>query len=138
MTNEHNFKVGDKVATTKPYDIAINGNTTTIPIGEEGVIEDISNDDLYVYFSEYHIYLTLPIWDVELIAPLDRKTAFLRELQALLRKYDARIYDGELYAIHIEIGYHNVKSEQIDYLFFNKEDSDSEINADNIMDFDKE
>lgn len=67
---------------------------------------------------------------------LDRKTAFLTELQALLRKYDARIYDGELYAIHIEIGYHSAKSEQADYLFY--QSGNNEINADNIMDFDKE
>lgn len=75
-------------------------------------------------------------WDINNLELCDRKTAFLRELQALLRMYDARIYDGELYAIHIEVGYHSTKSEKADYLFY-KSDND-EINADNIMDFDKE
>ena len=131
MSNEHNFKVGDKVATTKPYDIAINGSSFAIPIGEEGVIEDISNDDLYVYFSEYHIYLTFPIWDVELIAPLDRKIAFLTRLQSLLREFDAKIEPefnsyADMGIVSILVGGEYVV-ESVDT-----------ITADNIMDFDKE
>lgn len=132
---KNEFKQGDKVATAKCYDISINGCSTTIPIGEEGEIEDIDGDELYVYFSGYSVYLTIPVSDVELIQPLDRKTAFLTELQALLRKYDARIYDGDLYAIHIEIGYHSAKSERADYLFYQSDNG--EINANNIMEFKK-
>ena len=120
MTNEYNFKVGDRVH---------------IHDGKEVyTITEICN-------GLYRLSDGKGLWGdkyLTLVEPYDRKTAFLRELQALLRKYDARIYDGEMYAIHIELGYHNAESEQIDYLFFNKEDDDSEVNADNITDFDKE
>lgn len=109
-----------------------------IPAGLSGVVVAIMPDGRYKVRldgeKEWHGWYVGK--DLELIEPFDRKTAFLRELQALLRKYDARIYDGELYSIHIEVGYHSTKSEQADYLFY-KSDND-EINADNIMDFDKE
>ena len=137
MTNEHNFKVGDKVATTKPYDIAINGNTTTIPIGEEGVVEDIDGEELLVDFPEYYCALTLMASDVEPIQPLDRRTAFLTRLQSLLREFDAS------FVAH--------KTDMPISVYFEGNEAPSasigkEINkgcgvvvtADNIMDFDKD
>ena len=132
MTNEHNFKVGDKVATTKPYDIAINGNTTTIPIGEEGVIENVDGEELLVDFPGYYCALTLMANDVEPIQPLDRRTAFLTRLQSLLREFDAEIIfhcdnKQETIATSIIVG----KSES-------RRNEVYGVTADNIMDFDKE
>ena len=132
MTNEHNFKVGDKVVTKQYYDIDVNGYSTTIPIGEEGVIEDVDDDELYVSFSGYGVFLTLPASDVEPIQPFDRKTAFLRELQALLRKYDARIHDHDYYRLYIDLGIHE-DINPLDCIVFT-----DIVTADNIMDFDKE
>lgn len=128
---KNEFKQGDKVATTKCYDIAINGYSTTIPIGEVGVIEDIDDDELYVYISEYHVYLTLPISEVEPIQPLDRRTAFLTRLQSLLREFDAAIEPE--YSSYSEVGIVSiiVGSECV-------VESYDTITADNIMDFDKE
>ena len=96
---KNEFKIGDKVVTTKYYDIDVNGYSTTIPVGEEGVIEDIDDEELYVSFSGYGVFLTLPTSEFEPLQSLDRKTAFLTELQVLLRKYDARIYDEDEYKV---------------------------------------
>lgn len=62
-----------------------------------------------------------------------RRTAFLTELQALLRKYDARIYDKDEYEVIIDLGIHGDKYERIECM-----GTDGEVNADNIMNFDKE
>ena len=132
MTNEHNFKVGDKVATTKPYDIAINGNTTTMPIGEVGVIENIDGEKLLVDFPEYYCALTLMASDVEPIQPLDRRTAFLTRLQSLLREFDATIEINPYYETAACLSLWLNK----ECAFKNKEAR--MITADNIMDFDKE
>ena len=143
MTNEHNFKVGDKVTANQYYDIDINGYSTTIPIGEEGVIEDVDYDELYVSFSGYGVFLTLPASDVEPIQPLDRRTAFLTRLQSLLREFDAEICyrEGDC-ELHIDLGDGN-RFDRISYPF---EYPDYDINdvgrlnltADNIMDFEEE
>lgn len=131
---KNEFKQGDKVATTKCYDIAINGYSTTIPIGEVGVIEDMNDNELYVYFSGYCVYLTLPISEVEPIQPLDRRTAFLAELQALLRKYDAEIEVEQT-------GYDSIPNIVL-YADGGKGSAyysaRAGLTADNIMDFDKE
>lgn len=113
---KNEFKVGDKVM--------FKGN------GESHVIIGINDEGLY------RVSGSCGCFGAQYLEHYDRKTAFLTELQELLRKYDARIYDGDLYAIHIEIGYHDTKSEQADYLFY--QSGNDEINADNIMDFDKE
>lgn len=61
----------------------------------------------------------------------DRKTAFLTELQALLRKYDARIGDSGIYEIEgVEITFGD-DTPRVRY-------GHSTITADNVMDFDKE
>ena len=138
MTNEHNFKVGDKVATTKSYDIAINGNTTTMPIGEVGVIENVDGEELLVDFPAYYCALTLMASDVEPIQPLDRCTAFLTRLQSLLREFDAKVCGGlsdisEKDVVFILIG----GNDKVKYLN-GTSDTYAHINADNIMDFDKE
>lgn len=133
MTNEHNFKVGDKVATTQSYTLSVYGQDVTIPIGEEGIVQEVSDNTIDVYFAGYYTLLTIPILNLDPIKPLDRKTSFLRELQALLRKYDARIYDHDDYRLYIDLNIHGEGFERIVY-----SDTEGEVNADNIMDFDKE
>lgn len=64
---------------------------------------------------------------------LDRKTAFLSELRALLRRYDALIYEHSEYRLYIDLDIHGDGFERIVYSY-----TEGEINADNIMDFDKE
>ncbi|MDE6246656.1 MAG: hypothetical protein K2M41_02285 [Muribaculaceae bacterium] len=131
MTNKYNFKVGDKVTANQYYDIDINGYSTTIPIGEEGVIEDIYSDELLVSFGNYGVSLIRPISEFESIPPLDRHTAFLTRLQTLLREFDAEIGDsGIRFLKGMEITF-GTDTPRIRY-------NHCTINADNIMDFDKE
>lgn len=136
---QNEFKQGDKVATKKCYDISIYGCSTTIPIGEEGEIEDIYGDELYVYFSGYSVYLTIPVSDVELIQPLDRKTAFLTELRELMRRYNA------FFSVDAEGARCEDDVKKVELTIFIGEErmtrdvtEDCVIEADNIMDFDKE
>lgn len=127
MTNGHNFKVGDKVRSK----VAI----FAIPAGLSGVVAAITHDGRYKVRldgeKEWHGWYAGE--DLELIEAFDRKTAFLRELQSLLRKYDARIYDHDDYRLYINLGLHGEDFERIVY-----SDTNGEVNADNIMDFDKE
>ena len=127
MTNEQNFKVGDKVRSK----VAI----FAIPAGVSGVVAAICHDGRYKVRldgeKEWHGWYAGK--DLELVESFDRKTAFLRELQALLRKYDAHIepcgYEIEGLSIVIK------DNEEIYY----KMDDFSpmkNLTADNIMDFD--
>ncbi|MDE5886704.1 MAG: hypothetical protein K2H46_03850 [Muribaculaceae bacterium] len=125
MTNEQNFKVGDKVRSK----VAI----FAIPAGISGVVVAIAHDGRYKVRldgeKEWHGWYAGK--DLELIESFDRKTAFLRELQALLRKYDARIepyfsVGAGISSIDLYLGNDCVES------------WDRSVNADNIMDFDKE
>lgn len=123
---KNEFKQGDRVRSK----VAI----FAVPAGRTGVITSILPNGRYKVRldGEKDWYAWYVSNDLELVEPLDRRTAFLTELQALLRKYDARIYDDECTCI-IDLGIHGDKSERIKYT-----DSDWELNADNIMDFDKE
>lgn len=134
---ENEIKIGDKITTTKNYDIDINGYSTTIPTGEIGLIEDIDDDELYVSFSGYGVFLTLPASDVEPIQPLDRRTAFLTRLQSLLREFDASI--GYFIGDDDKYGWCDYPTLKIgDEVIKYPAGEIDEINADNIMDFDKE
>ena len=135
MTNEHNFNIGDKVTANQYYDIDINGYSTTIPTGEIGLIEDIDDDELYVSFSRYGVFLTLPASDVEPIQPLDRRTAFLTRLQSLLREFDAHIEP-----CGCEIEGLSIVLKDNEEIYYKMDDFSPmrNITADNIMDFDKE
>ena len=137
MTNEHIFKVGDRVRSK----VAI----FAIPAGLSGVVAAICHDGRYKVRldgeKEWHGWYAGK--DLELIESFDRKTAFLRELQALLMKYDAEICyregDCELY---IDLGDGN-RFDRISYPFeyCDYDDTDEgrlNLTADNIMDFDKE
>ena len=135
---KNEFNIGDKVAAKEYYDIDINGYSTTIPIGEEGVIEDIYTDELLVSFGNYGVSLIRPISEFEPIQPLDRRTAFLTRLQSLLREFDAKICGGlsdisKKDVVFILIG----DNDRVKYLN-GSSDTYAHINADNIMDFDKE
>ena len=123
MTNGHNFKVGDKVRIK---------DTPLVNPDYVGRICEIASvtAGAYITFkdcdSKWHPYV------LELVEPYDRRTSFLRELQALLRKYDASIRDHDYYRVYISLGTHEdinptdcIVCEDI-------------ITADNIMDFDKE
>ncbi|MBD5374345.1 MAG: hypothetical protein HDR77_02560 [Bacteroides sp.] len=133
MTNEHNFKVGDRVAVKRSYTLIANGYENIIPMGEVGIVENVDGEELLVDFPGYFCALTLNIADVEPIQPLDRRTAFLTRLQSLLREFDARIYDHDDYRLYIDLGIHGEGFERIVY-----SDTEGEVDADNIMDFDKE
>ena len=137
MTNEHNFKEGDKVAVKRSYTLIANGYENIIPIGEVGIVEDVDGEELLVDFPGYFCALTLNIADVEPIQPLDRRTAFLTRLQSLLREFDAS------FVAH--------KTDMPISVYFEGNEAPSasigkEINkgcgvvvtADNIMDFDKD
>ena len=117
---ETKFKVGDRVMCTDD--------------GNRGVVKGIEDNGYVVLFDD-----GVETWlEWYLLQPYDatkqgRKNEFLQKLSDLLKEFDARIYDGEMYAIHIEIGCHSTNSEQADFLFYKSEEN--EINADNIMNF---
>ena len=76
--------------------------------------------------------------DLELVEPYDRRTAFLTRLQSLLREFDAKICGGlsdisEKDVVFILIG----GNDRVKYLN-GSSDTYAHINADNIMDFNKE
>ena len=135
MTNEHNFKVGDKVTANQYYDIDINGYSTTILIGEEGVIEDIYTDELLVSFGNYGVSLIRPISEFESIQPLDRRTAFLTRLQSLLREFDAHIEP-----CGCEIEGLSIVLKDNEEIYYKMDDFSPmrNLTANNIMNFDKE
>lgn len=93
MTNEYNFKIGDQVTANQYYDIDINGYSTTIPIGEVGVVEDFYADEMLVSFGNYGVSLIRPISEFEPISQ-DRKTDFYTRLQSLLMEFDASFMFG--------------------------------------------
>lgn len=122
---KNEFKQGDKVTLA---DV-----TTAVGIirymGKETCVVDFGMGDSTVGYKD--------------IVPLDRRTAFLTELQELLRKYDAEICyrEGDC-ELHINLGSGNT----FDRISCPFEYSDYDINdvgrlsltAENIMDFNKE
>lgn len=77
-------------------------------------------------------------WDINNLELCDRKTAFLRELQALLRKYDATICGGLSDMHNDDVIYVSIGDDEIAYRNGEFGMSFASITADNIMDFDKE
>lgn len=115
MTNGQNFKKGD-IVRVKCTDI-------------EDVVIDVLDNNVFLKNNGY--------WSVnviELVEPTDRRTAFLRKLGALLREFDARIYDNDYYRVYIDLGIHDSLNPMERIVFT---DTEGEITADNIMDFDK-
>ena len=109
--------------------------------GEEGVVigRGYDPDTVCVRFGACEDFYPDELEKVEPEKEADRRTAFLTELQALLRKYDARIYDHDDYKLYVEIDHHRDKNVGFDNLFrIEYSDTNGELNADNVMDFDKE
>ena len=115
MTNEYNFKVGDRAY------INNNGICTIVGIDDKKwfPVEIERADGSRSRFGRDSLE--------------DVKTAFLTRLGALLKEFDARIYDHDDYRLYIDLVIHGDMSERIVY-----SDTEGEIDADNIMDFDKE
>lgn len=134
---KNELNIGDKVVAKRYYDIDVNGYSTTIPIGEVGVIEDVYDEELLVSFSNYGVTLIRPTAEFEPIQPLDRRTAFLTELQALLRKYDATIYGGLSETHNDDVIFVSIGNDDIAYRNGYGEEY-ANITADNIMNFNKE
>lgn len=129
---KNEFKQGDRVRFTGDYDHYVE---STLEKGDEYAVtyvDSVGNCDLSVPCTAYSINAE----DLELVEPLDRRTAFLSELSELLRKYDAEIHDGEMYYISIDIDANSENKQEINY---NLSEMDKWwLDADNIMDFDKE
>ena len=119
MTNEHNFKVGDRVR-LKGTDI-------------EGTLKSIGT--YYCHFVSSDGYITsVALGNIE---PYDRRTAFLTRLQSLLKEHNATIqaYMSGVDTTGLCIYFADENVEEVDY---KQNDTICEIDADNIMDFDKE
>ena len=116
MTNEHNFKVGDRVR-LKGNDAFV-GTIVDIGLYSADILWDCDPDEIY-----------LQAFDC--IEHIDRRSAFLTRLQSLLREFDAEIGDsGIRFLKGMEITF-GTDTPRIRY-------NHCTINADNIMDFDME
>lgn len=117
MTNERNFKVGDKVYMA--YDPTISA-----------IVTDVCHESKYDYYvKEDGSEFTTGYHEYEL---LDVKTAFLTRLQSLLKEFDAEIVfhcdnKQETIATSIIVGKSEIRRNEV-----------YGVTADNIMDFDKE
>ena len=123
MTNEHNFKVGDKVR--------IKDSPLVSPdyVGRICEIASVTAG-AHITFKDCD-----SIWNpdvLELVEPYDRRTAFLTRLQSLLREFDAEIEINPYYETAACLSLWLNK----ECAFKNKEAR--MITADNIMSFDKE
>ena len=129
------FNVGDRVRTLERL-MYLPPNITGVIVRKESdgrykVQIDEEEDMCAFYFPA----------QLELVKAYNHKTAFLTELKDLLAKYDARISlyakgsycgdDIESVTMSISVG-----NECIDYTI--KDFFDTDISADNIMDYDKE
>ena len=117
MTNEHNFKVGDRVR-LKGNDAFV-GTIVDIGLYSADILWDCDPDEIY-----------LQAFDC--IEHIDRRTAFLTRLQSLLREFGAEIEINSYYETAACLSLWLNK----ECAFKNKEAR--MITADNIMDFDKE
>ena len=121
MSNEHNFKVGDKVYMA--YDPTISA-----------IIENVNDDYKHPYtVRENGAKFTQGCSELDII---DAKTAFLTRLKSLLREFDAEIHDGEMYYISIDVDANSENRQEINYPLY--EMDKCWLDADTIMDFDKE
>ena len=126
---------GDRVRFVGDYDHYVE---STLEKGEEYAVtyvDSVGNCDLLVPCTAYSISGE----DLELVEPYDRKTAFLRELQALFRKHDVSLIAHKT-DMPISV-YFNDNEDDIPSATIGKEINKGcgvIITADNIMDFDKE
>lgn len=130
MTNGQNFKKGDIVR----YIGDDNGFCYDLPLVGGAVYVVDRAYDSEVDLETPYIFMGVDVNDLELVERTDRRTAFLRKLGALLREFDARIYDNDYYRVYIDLGIHDSLNPMERIVFT---DTEGEITADNIMDFDK-
>lgn len=122
------FKVGDRVRYTCEEGPWLERQLYE---GDEGVIVGKAYDDDEAMCVRFNVNEDICIDELEIVDSTDDKDAFLKELQALLDKYNASIYadfdqSDEVYTTTIAVGEDSVK-----YLYT------CGIDSDNIMDYDK-
>ena len=128
MTNEYNFKVGDKVRNTYNGEL---GRITSVTIDTDGDVDgcDVLFDD--------GIEEWMSVYEIELVedTPYDPQEDFLTRLKALLEEFNAEIGYSPDNAIGVKIdktAYSPIE------LWWDMPSKKWAITADNIMDFDKE
>ena len=128
MTNEHNFKVGDKVRNTHNGELGRITSATNDTDGDVDGCDVLFDDGIEEWMSVYEIELVED-------TPCDRKTAFLRELQALLRKHDAHMEP-----CGCEIEGLSIMLKDNEEIYYKMDDFSPmrNLTADNIMDFNKD
>ena len=132
MTNEHKFKVGDKVRFTGDYTLYAEG---ALEKGEEYAVTYVDsngNCDLSVPCPVY----TIDAVDLELVEPYDRRLDFLRRLQSLLREFDASFV---VHKTDMPVSVY-FKDNVVPSVSIGKEINKGcgvVVTADNVMDFDK-
>ena len=125
---ENEIKIGDRERITGDY---THYAESALAKGEVYTVvhaDRIGGYDLAVQYTVYSVEAE----DLEVVEPLDHRTAFLTRLQSLLREFDAEIIfhcdnKQETIATSIIVG----KSES-------RRNEVYGVTADNIMDFDKE
>ena len=126
MAKEYKINKGDRVRFIGDYDHYVED---VLKKGAEYTVvdADMCGCDLAVQCTAYSVSGE----DLELVEPYDRRTAFLTRLQSLLREFDAEIGDSGIRLLKgMEITF-GTDTPRIRY-------NHCTINADNIMDFDKE
>ena len=113
MTNEHNFKVGDRVR-LKGNDAFV-GTIVDIGLYSADILWDCDPDEIY-----------LQAFDC--IEHIDRRTAFLTRLRSLLREFDASLV----------CLYHNFAQDHYPCVVFKEGEILWWSHYLNTMDFDKE
>ena len=120
MTNEYNFKVGDRVRLKGDY--AFVGTIVDVGLYSADIIWDCEPNEIY-----------LQAFDC--IEHIDRRTAFLTRLQSLLREFDAHIEP-----CGCEIEGLSIVLKDNEEVYYKMDDFSPmrNLTADNIMDFDKD
>lgn len=99
--------------------------------GTIGRVLDVEGESLCVCGGE-HMY----IYGAENFTSISAKEAFISRLQSLLREFDAEIRDYEEYMV--QVVFSKGKGGYISWDLTDKSYEDACVNADNIMDYDKE
>lgn len=124
--SEKKIKVGDRVRFIGDY--------------THYVEEALKNGEVYTIsnIDDWGVELSVPMEShvdaeyLELVEPTDPRTAFLRELKELLRKYDASIASAAVYADD-----YWVEAYMGNNLVASTEGKSVDFTSDNIMDYEK-
>lgn len=129
---KNEIKTGDIVRFTGDYH---HYAESALEVGKEYTV--VSADEYGCDLSVQCTAYSVDSEDLELVEPLDRKPAFLTELRELLKSHNATIqsYMSGVDAVGLCIYFGDENIEEVDY---QHNDTICEIDADNIMDFDKE